>query len=77
AFKGVVLTSIVYPLQLWLIKKRGPVFAASFNPLSLILTAVISSIFFHDILHLGSVIGSIILIAGLYCYLWGETAEVR
>jgi hypothetical protein len=37
----------------WCIKKRGPLFASVFNPLMLVIVAVLSSLLLNEKLHLG------------------------
>ncbi|KAK3027784.1 hypothetical protein RJ639_042229 [Escallonia herrerae] len=74
---GIVVVGITYWLQLWAIEKKGPVFTAMFTPLALILTAIFSAILWKEILHLGSVCGTILLVGGLYGVLWGKNKEVK
>ncbi|WCJ29868.1 nodulin MtN21 /EamA-like transporter family protein [Euphorbia peplus] len=56
---------------------RGPVFVSSFNPLSLLLTAIASSLLLQEILHLGSIIGGVMIVIGLYVVLWGQSKEMK
>lgn len=74
---GVVVTGLVYWLQLCAVESKGPLFTASFTPLALIITAFISALVWKEILHLGSVCGGILLVGGLYCVLWGKHKEVE
>ncbi|XP_019174374.1 PREDICTED: WAT1-related protein At1g43650-like isoform X2 [Ipomoea nil] len=74
---GVIVTGITYWLQLWAVEKKGPVFIAVFTPLSLIITATISAILWKEKLYLGSVCGAILLIGGLYSFLWGQNREAE
>ncbi|CAN6686945.1 unnamed protein product [Malus baccata var. baccata] len=72
---GVIVTGITYWLQVWAIEKKGPVFTASFTPLSLIITAVFSAIMWKEAIYLGSIGGGVLLVAGLYGVLWGKKKE--
>ncbi|XP_059444694.1 WAT1-related protein At5g07050-like [Corylus avellana] len=74
-YAGVVLSSLVYYLQTWCISKKGPVFAAMFTPLLLIIVGIFSAIAFAERLHLGSLVGAVLIIVGLYCVLWAKKAE--
>ncbi|WCJ29865.1 nodulin MtN21 /EamA-like transporter family protein [Euphorbia peplus] len=56
---------------------RGPVFTSSFNPLSLLLTAIASSLLLQEILHLGSILGGAMIVIGLYVLLWGQNKEMK
>lgn len=51
--QGVVISALVYYLQTWCISNKGPVFAAMFSPLLLIIVGIFSAIFFAERLHLG------------------------
>ncbi|KAI6701903.1 hypothetical protein NL676_011039 [Syzygium grande] len=72
---GVVISSLVYYLQTWCISKKGPVFAAMFSPLLLVIVGIFSAVVFKEQFHLGSLIGACIIVLGLYCVLWGKRKE--
>ncbi|CAL5097388.1 unnamed protein product [Urochloa decumbens] len=58
----------------WCVGMKGPVFLAMWNPLSLLLTVLCSSLL-GETVHLGSILGGILLVGGLYCVLWGKNKE--
>ncbi|KAF9601754.1 hypothetical protein IFM89_022868 [Coptis chinensis] len=72
---GVVNSALVYYLQTWVISEKGPVFAAMFSPLLLIIVGIFSAISFAERLHLGSLFGALFIITGLYCVLWGKSND--
>ncbi|CAM0957681.1 unnamed protein product [Alopecurus aequalis] len=72
AYSGFVVTGVSFYLQAWCIERRGPVFLAMSNPLGLLLTVFCSYFFLGDVVHLGSVLGGALLVAGLYSVLWGK-----
>ncbi|CAN0892187.1 WAT1-related protein At1g43650 [Linum grandiflorum] len=72
---NVHLYSVAYCL--WTIQRKGPVFTAIFTPLALIITAIFSSLVWHEVLYIGSVGGTVLLVAGLYLVLWGKNKEER
>lgn len=74
-YSGVVLSALVYYLQTWCISKKGPVFAAMFSPLLVIIVGIFSAIAFAERLHLGSLVGAFLIIVGLYCVLWAKKVE--
>ncbi|KAA8546564.1 hypothetical protein F0562_002697 [Nyssa sinensis] len=74
---GVIVTGITYWLQVWAVEKKGPVFTAIFSPLALILTAILSAVFFKETLHWGSACGALLLVGGLYSFLWGKNKEEK
>ncbi|CAL8148737.1 unnamed protein product [Prunus armeniaca] len=72
AYCGVVISALACYLQTWCISYKGPVFAAMFSPLQVIIVALFSAISFAERLHFGSLIGAFLIIVGLYCVLWGK-----
>ncbi|XP_077247467.1 WAT1-related protein At1g43650-like [Tasmannia lanceolata] len=72
---GTVNSALVYSLQTWCITEKGPVFAAMFSPLLLVIIAIFSAFVFAERLHLGSLIGAFLIILGLYCVLWGKNRD--
>ncbi|KAM0046478.1 hypothetical protein Hdeb2414_s0009g00316811 [Helianthus debilis subsp. tardiflorus] len=56
---------------------RGPLFVSAFNPLLLDLVAIAGSLVLNESLHLGSVLGAILIIFELYAVLWGKGIEVK
>eukprot|EP00253_Pinus_taeda_P034442 PITA_34442 len=74
-FGGISYNGLGLALRLWCIQKRGPVFVAIFNPVSTVFTAILSSLFLGDTLHLGSMMGALLIFAGLYLVLWGKSKD--
>lgn len=72
---GVVASGIGYLLLTYCVEKRGPVFTAAFSPLSQTFVAGIDLFILHEPLYLGSVLGSALVILGLYLVLWGKKDE--
>ncbi|KAK8711058.1 hypothetical protein V6N13_146360 [Hibiscus sabdariffa] len=69
AFSSVVHT--------WCIRLKGPVFVASFAPTSIVIAAVMSAMFLGEAIYLGSMIGAVIIMGGLYAVLWGKAKETE
>ncbi|CAA7034763.1 unnamed protein product [Microthlaspi erraticum] len=74
---GFIVTGVAYYLQSWVIEKRGPVFLSMFTPLSLVFTILSSAFLLCEIISLGSIVGGLLLIIGLYCVLWGKSREKK
>ncbi|KAK6267393.1 hypothetical protein QUC31_018230 [Theobroma cacao] len=80
--RSIVAASILYSglfslnfscgVHSWGVRLKGPVYVAIFKPLSIVIAAIMSAFFLGDALYLGSVIGALILSAGLYAVLWGK-----
>ncbi|XVE67980.1 hypothetical protein DITRI_Ditri09bG0031600 [Diplodiscus trichospermus] len=70
-----VSSSFSYSVHLWGLHLKGPVYVAIFKPLSIAIAAFMSAIFLGEALHLGSVIGAVILSMGFYAVIWGKAKE--
>ncbi|KAJ4827759.1 hypothetical protein Tsubulata_020858, partial [Turnera subulata] len=75
-YLGVFASGLNIAVMAWCISKRGPLFAAIFNPLMLLVVALSGSLVFNEKLHLGSVLGGILIIGGLYTVLWGKSKDL-
>lgn len=75
AYAGIVTSSISYYVQGLVMKKKGPVFATAFSPLMMIIVAIMGSFILAEKIYLGGVIGSAIIVVGLYSVLWGKYKE--
>ncbi|XP_031116834.1 WAT1-related protein At5g64700-like [Ipomoea triloba] len=77
AYCGIVVTGLGIYLQTWVVQKKGPLFMSIFTPLALIFTMAFSAFLFGAITSLGSILGAVFLIGGLYCVLWGKNKEQK
>ncbi|KAG8370396.1 hypothetical protein BUALT_Bualt14G0112600 [Buddleja alternifolia] len=71
-YGGVVISGIITFIQLWCTEAKGPVFVTMFNPLSTLLVAILSYFALGEKLYIGSILGGVIVIMGLYLLLWGK-----
>ncbi|XP_022737307.1 WAT1-related protein At3g30340-like [Durio zibethinus] len=76
-YAGMIGSGLCYVGMAWCVKKRGPVFTAAFSPLVQIMAAMFDIPILHEQLNLGSLLGSIVVIIGLYILLWGKNKEMR
>ncbi|XVE81815.1 hypothetical protein DITRI_Ditri15bG0096300 [Diplodiscus trichospermus] len=74
-YAGVVCSGIIIFIQFWCTEEKGPVFVTMFNPLSTILVAVLAYFVLGEKLYLGSILGGVIVIVGLYLLLWGKDRD--
>ncbi|CAA0824218.1 WAT1-related protein [Striga hermonthica] len=74
-YTGIVGSGLCFVGMSWCVKKRGPLFTAAFSPLVMIMAAMYEIPVLHQQLHLGSVLGSATVIAGLYILLWGKEKD--
>ncbi|KXG27497.1 WAT1-related protein At1g68170 [Sorghum bicolor] len=75
AYSGVLASGVMLVVLSWCVKKRGPLFASVFNPLMLLVVAVLSSLLLGEKLYLGSALGAVLIVLGLYAVLWGKGRE--
>ncbi|KAE8651244.1 WAT1-related protein At5g40240-like [Cucumis sativus] len=72
---GLMGQSFVAAIHTWGLNLKGPVYVSSFRPLSIAIAAAMGAILLGDDLHLGSIIGAIIISIGFYGILWGKAKE--
>ncbi|KAK8704322.1 hypothetical protein V6N13_047949 [Hibiscus sabdariffa] len=75
SYSGIFCSGIAYYVQGVVIRQRGPVFVTSFSPLCMIITAILGAIILAEKIHLGSIIGAIIIVTGLYTVIWGKSKD--
>uniref|UniRef100_A0A0E0IJS3 WAT1-related protein n=1 Tax=Oryza nivara TaxID=4536 RepID=A0A0E0IJS3_ORYNI len=76
-YGGVFASGANFFLQSWCISVKGPLYSAIFTPLSAVITTILSTIFLHEELHIGSILGAIAIIIGLYVVLWGKADDAK
>ncbi|KAL6660777.1 hypothetical protein ACP70R_001812 [Stipagrostis hirtigluma subsp. patula] len=75
-YSGALATAGKYSLNSWAVAKRGPSYPPMFSPLSVVFTVVLGSIFLGDDITVGSLLGTTMVIVGLYVFLWAKAKEV-
>ncbi|KAL1556717.1 WAT1-related protein-like protein [Salvia divinorum] len=76
-YSGVFGSAFQVSVTAWCLHKKGPLFVAMFHPLGIVISAVLGVIFLGDILYLGSLLGSIIIVIGFYSVMWGKAKELK
>ncbi|KAL0297642.1 UNVERIFIED_CONTAM: WAT1-related protein [Sesamum radiatum] len=76
-YSGLVGSGITYYVSGIVSREKGPVFATSFNPLSMVFVAVMSSFILAEQLDVGKVIGAIVIVVGLYLFVWGKAKDKK
>ncbi|KAL8151571.1 hypothetical protein V2J09_021379 [Rumex salicifolius] len=72
-----IASGMIISLNTWCVRLRGPLFVSAFGPLMLIIVTVASSVILDEKLHLGGVIGGVVIVIGLYMVLWGKMKEMK
>ncbi|GLJ45017.1 hypothetical protein SUGI_0947520 [Cryptomeria japonica] len=76
-YSGVVASGIAYYVQGLCMREKGPVFATAFSPLMMIIVAIMDSAILSQSIYVGSVVGGVLIVVGLYCVLWGKVKDVK
>ncbi|XP_066371363.1 WAT1-related protein At1g44800-like [Miscanthus floridulus] len=74
-YSGIVCSGVAFYVQGIVTQARGPVFVTAFQPLCMIITTVLGSTILKEETTLGSVIGAVIIVVGLYCLIWGKSKD--
>ncbi|MCH81823.1 WAT1-related protein [Trifolium medium] len=74
-YAGMVGSGLCYVAMSWCVKQRGPVFTAAFTPLLQIFVAVLDFTILKEEIYLGSIVGSVLVIVGMYILLLGKSME--
>eukprot|EP00268_Persea_americana_P058032 TRINITY_DN69941_c0_g1_i1.p1 TRINITY_DN69941_c0_g1~~TRINITY_DN69941_c0_g1_i1.p1 ORF type:complete len:146 (-),score=24.87 TRINITY_DN69941_c0_g1_i1:94-531(-) len=74
-FGGVVNSGIGIFIFSWCARVKGPLFVAVFAPLTLLFTAIVEVLFLGSTLTVGSIVGSLMIVGGLYVFLWSKYKE--
>jgi len=76
-YSGVFNTGATFCLISWAISRRGPIYPSMFNSLSLVATTVLDSLLLGTDVSVGSLLGALLIVVGLYAFLWGKGREMR
>ncbi|XP_058731360.1 WAT1-related protein At1g25270-like [Vicia villosa] len=77
AFSGIGASGIMVFVMAWVVQTKGPIYASAFNPLMLLIVALVASMILDEKLNLGSILGGVLIICGLYTVLWGKGRETK
>ncbi|XP_061339456.1 WAT1-related protein At2g37450-like isoform X2 [Gastrolobium bilobum] len=74
-YTGIVCSGLAYYLQGVVMKTRGPVYVTAFNPLCMVIVAVMGYCILAEQIFLGRVIGAVVICLGLYLVVWGKSKD--
>ncbi|KAK8626665.1 hypothetical protein V6N13_134298 [Hibiscus sabdariffa] len=77
AYSGILGSGLMISLISWCVCMRGPLYVSSFNPLLLVLVASAGAFFLEEKFYLGSIMGAMLIVVGLYVVLWGKGQETK
>ncbi|KAH1061581.1 hypothetical protein GYH30_004856 [Glycine max] len=76
-YSGALATAATFSLLSWVITIKGPSYPPMFNPLGLIFVAFSEAIILGEPLTVGMLLGMILIMVGLYSFLWGKNNETK
>ncbi|PPD74686.1 hypothetical protein GOBAR_DD28379 [Gossypium barbadense] len=76
-FIGIFGSGVSFFVQAWCIAQRGPLFSAMFNPLCTVIATILAALLLHEEIYVGSLIGAVGVIGGLYAVLWGKAKDCQ
>uniref|UniRef100_A0ACD5X902 Uncharacterized protein n=1 Tax=Avena sativa TaxID=4498 RepID=A0ACD5X902_AVESA len=76
-YSGIFNTGVTFVLMSWAVKRRGPIYPSMFNSLAMVATVIMDSALLGTSIYLGSILGTLLVIVGLYAFLWGKGKELQ
>ncbi|KAG8503806.1 hypothetical protein CXB51_001908 [Gossypium anomalum] len=77
AYSGILASGLVFSVVSWCVRMKGPLYVSVFSPLMVVLVALAGSLFLEEKIYLGSIIGAVLIVMGLYVVLWGKSKETK
>ncbi|KAK4424357.1 WAT1-related protein [Sesamum alatum] len=72
SYMGIVASGLMWAFIMSCVRMRGPLFVSVFNPLLLVIVALVGSLLLNE-----NVLGAAVIICGLYSVLWGKSKEMK
>ncbi|KAF4347521.1 hypothetical protein G4B88_025759 [Cannabis sativa] len=77
SLRGSYGSAVAFFLTSWSIQRKGPLYVSVFSPMLLIVVAIFSWALLSEKIYVGTAIGSVLIIGGLYAVLWGKNKEMK
>ncbi|KAI5658462.1 hypothetical protein M9H77_27255 [Catharanthus roseus] len=76
-YAGIVCTALAFCLMSWCVGRKGPLYVSVFSPFLLVIVAILSWALLGEKLYIGTGVGSVLIVMGLYGVLWGKNQEMK
>ncbi|KAM5555850.1 WAT1-related protein [Rosa sericea] len=76
-YAGAVGSGLTYVGMSWCVKQKGPLFTSAFTPLIQIFVVMFDFSTLHEQTYVGSVVGSVLVVVGMYVLLWGKSNDAK
>lgn len=74
-FSGVVVSGMAFAATVWCVDAKSLVFESS--PIQLVVVALVAATFLGESIYVGSIVGAVVIVVGLYLVLWAKKKESR
>ncbi|BAF26207.1 Os10g0197700 [Oryza sativa Japonica Group] len=74
--QAILNTAAKFVMISWVVTQRGPTYPSMFCAVSVLFTTILDSLLLGHDLSVGSILGMLLILAGLYLFLWGKRKEV-
>ncbi|KAK3415988.1 hypothetical protein EUGRSUZ_H01303 [Eucalyptus grandis] len=76
-YVGIVCSALAFCIMSWCVHRKGPLYTSIFSPLLLVMSTILSWALLHEKLYIGTLVGTVLIIVGLYSVLWGKGKEAE
>ncbi|KAJ7564075.1 hypothetical protein O6H91_03G135600 [Diphasiastrum complanatum] len=76
-YAGFIATGLVAGTQAWGTYRGGPLIVAIYQPLKAVAISLLGLVFLKNALHLGSLIGAVLVVFGISLVVWGREEQRR
>nr|XP_017217970.1 PREDICTED: WAT1-related protein At3g28050-like [Daucus carota subsp. sativus] len=74
-YTGLFGATFQVTISSWCMQRTGPLFVVMFQPLGIVISSIVGVMFLGDAFYLGSLVGSVVIIVGVYTVIWGISEE--
>ncbi|KAL6503291.1 hypothetical protein OROHE_023920 [Orobanche hederae] len=76
-FSGIFTSGLCSMIISWCVQQKGPLYVSIFSPFMLLVVAIGGVLMINEKLYVGSILGGLITVIGLYAVLWGQSKETK